>query len=180
MKAITVVFSILVVAILGFAITGHAATATITYTYDDLNRLTAVSYQGGIVQTFTPDEAGNITSSTVTASPVDSKGVSATTWAFFGTTDTSPGGIPDAWDYTYALNPYDPNVAYEDPDRDGYTNLAEYLAGTNPDNPGSEPAPVPALSTPASLLLVAGLGIILWRAGKERQNPSNISGHRME
>jgi hypothetical protein len=41
-KAIHVVFSMLVVAILAFAVTGHAQTATITYTYDDLNRVTNV------------------------------------------------------------------------------------------------------------------------------------------
>jgi hypothetical protein len=41
-KAIHVLFSILVVAILSFAVAGHAQTATITYTYDDLNRVTNV------------------------------------------------------------------------------------------------------------------------------------------
>jgi len=58
-EAIHVVFSILVVAILGFSIAGHAATATISYTYDDLNCLTAIGYRGGVTQTFAPDEAVN-------------------------------------------------------------------------------------------------------------------------
>ena len=74
MKAIHVVFFTIILAILGFAGTAHAQTATITYTYDDLNRVTNVSYQGGVAQTFAPDEAGNITSGTVVPAPVDSKG----------------------------------------------------------------------------------------------------------
>ncbi|MGO9377510.1 MAG: hypothetical protein ACLP29_03025 [Dissulfurispiraceae bacterium] len=51
MKSIYVVFSIFVGAVLGFAVPVHAQTATVTFTYDDLNRLTNVSYQGGISQT---------------------------------------------------------------------------------------------------------------------------------
>lgn len=142
MKSTHLVFSILVIAVFGFAITGHAQTATITYTYDDLNRLTNVSYAGGvsdnqagITQTFTPNDAGNITASTVTTAPVDGQGVNQTTWAFFGNTSSCNCGIPDAWAFTYGLDWYDPNLASEDPNNDGLTNLQEYQSGGDPDYP---------------------------------------------
>jgi len=43
-------------------------------------------------------------------------------------------GIPDAWKIAHGLDPNDPNVASA-PSRckDGYTNIEEYLNGTNPD-----------------------------------------------
>ncbi len=37
----------------------------------------------------------------------------------------------------------DPNLAWEDPDGDGYDNLQEYNFGTNPNNSGSHPGNVP-------------------------------------
>jgi hypothetical protein len=59
------------------------------------------------------------------------------------TTNLAPGlsavgdSIPNSWKQQYKLNPFDPNLANEDPDGDGQSNLAEYLAGTNPTNPAS-------------------------------------------
>jgi len=37
----------------------------------------------------------------------------------------------------YGLNPNDPSDANEDTDRDGMSNLKEYIAGTNPKDPAS-------------------------------------------
>jgi hypothetical protein len=173
MKPILTVFSILLVAVLGFTPRAHAQTATITYTYDDLNRVTNVSYAGGvsdnqagITQSFTPNDAGNITASTVTTASVDSKGVNATTWAFFGNTSSCNCGIPDAWAYTYGLDYYDPNLANESPENNGVTNLYAYQQSENPDNPDNTPPPVsqgPALSMFAGVILAAAaLGVILW------------------
>jgi len=46
-------------------------------------------------------------------------------------------GMPNDWETTYGLNPDLPTDADLDTDRDGLTNLAEYLAGTDPQDPAS-------------------------------------------
>lgn len=46
--------------------------------------------------------------------------------------DIDGDGIPNDWEIMYGLDPYDPADALEDWDGDGYTNLQEYLQGTNP------------------------------------------------
>jgi hypothetical protein len=51
--------------------------------------------------------------------------------------DSDGDGLPDYWEITYALNPYDPADALQDKDGDGLSNLAEFIAGTNPIDPAS-------------------------------------------
>jgi hypothetical protein len=46
-------------------------------------------------------------------------------------------GIPNGWKQQYGLDPFDPNVANEDPDGDGFSNLEEFQVGTDPTNGGS-------------------------------------------
>jgi T5SS/PEP-CTERM-associated repeat protein len=46
-------------------------------------------------------------------------------------------GIPNGWKQQYGLDPFDPNLANENPDGDGMNNLQEYLAGTDPTNSAS-------------------------------------------
>ncbi|HTS17888.1 MAG TPA: hypothetical protein VMP11_09970 [Verrucomicrobiae bacterium] len=46
-------------------------------------------------------------------------------------------GIPNGWKQQYGFDPFDPTVANADPDHDGFTNLQEYQAGTNPTNNAS-------------------------------------------
>ena len=48
--------------------------------------------------------------------------------------DTDGDGIPDDYEIAHGLNPNNPVDALEDPDRDGLTNLQEYLFGTDPHN----------------------------------------------
>ncbi len=48
------------------------------------------------------------------------------------------GGIPISWLIANRLNPNDPLVPFEDPDRDGLTNLQEFQSGTDPNNPDTD------------------------------------------
>ncbi len=46
--------------------------------------------------------------------------------------DTDHDGMPDAWETLYALNPASPADGPLDADGDGYTNVEEFLSGTDP------------------------------------------------
>jgi hypothetical protein len=46
--------------------------------------------------------------------------------------DTDHDGMPDAWERRYNLNTDDPADGVRDPDKDGYTNVEEFLNGTSP------------------------------------------------
>lgn len=46
--------------------------------------------------------------------------------------DTDNDGMPDEWEKKYGLNPKDAGDAAQDLDKDGYTNIEEFLNGTDP------------------------------------------------
>jgi pectate lyase len=46
--------------------------------------------------------------------------------------DTDGDGMPDAWERKHGLDPRNPSDGNSDKDLDGYTNLEEYLNGTDP------------------------------------------------
>ena len=46
--------------------------------------------------------------------------------------DSDDDGLPDDWEVRHGLNPKDPADAALDSDHDGYTNIEEYLNGTDP------------------------------------------------
>ncbi|MBN1675911.1 MAG: Ig-like domain-containing protein [Kiritimatiellae bacterium] len=55
--------------------------------------------------------------------------------------DTDADGMSDDWETHYGLDPFDSLDSLEDPDGDGNNNLAEYLAGTDPQVDESAPPP---------------------------------------
>jgi len=53
--------------------------------------------------------------------------------------DTDDDKMPDGWEVQYGLNPL-ANDASLDKDSDGYSNLEEYQAGSDPNDPNSRPS----------------------------------------
>lgn len=58
------------------------------------------------------------------------------------TLDTDDDGIPDQVELAWGLNPLDPSDAAGDLDNDGFTNLEEFKAKTDPKDPGDFPDPI--------------------------------------
>jgi hypothetical protein len=48
--------------------------------------------------------------------------------------DTDRDGIPDAWESQFGFDPNNPDDRLSDSDLDGMSNIAEFLAGTDPTN----------------------------------------------
>lgn len=53
--------------------------------------------------------------------------------------DSDADSMPNQWEKRYGLNAYDPEDSYLDKDGDGFSNLAEFRAETNPNDPNSKP-----------------------------------------
>ena len=56
------------------------------------------------------------------------------------TTGFSHPPVPNDWFIKNGLDLTDPDILNEDPDKDGFTNLDEWTAGTDPNDPKSHPA----------------------------------------
>ncbi len=59
--------------------------------------------------------------------------------------DSSGDGIPDVVKLRYGLDPFSTEDAHQDMDGDGFTNLEEYLAGTDMSDPACHPPRIPYL-----------------------------------
>ncbi|MHA3774957.1 lamin tail domain-containing protein [Verrucomicrobiota bacterium sgz303538] len=94
----------------------------------------------GLPGGFTLNAADGIISGTPASDGVVSVELSATNASGTGTAqltidvqpDTDRDGLPDAWESFYGLNPNQPGEQFTDTDGDGISNLAEFLAGTEP------------------------------------------------
>lgn len=53
--------------------------------------------------------------------------------------DQDNDGLPDEWEKKYGLNPADASDAHADLDKDGFTNLEEFEAKTDPTDPHDHP-----------------------------------------
>ncbi len=51
---------------------------------------------------------------------------------------TNREGLPDKWIVAHGLDPFDPNTASEDPDKDDLNNMEEYQSNSDPHNPDSD------------------------------------------
>ncbi len=56
--------------------------------------------------------------------------------------DTDKDGMPDVWENMYGFNPKDIADAAQDADNDGFSNLEEFRAGSDPKDPNSTPLTV--------------------------------------
>ena len=55
--------------------------------------------------------------------------------------DSDSDGLPDYYESIHGLDIYNPEDATSDKDDDGFSNLREYISGTNPENAEEIPAP---------------------------------------
>jgi pectate lyase len=53
--------------------------------------------------------------------------------------DSDSDGMPDEWEKKYGLNPHSASDASLDKDKDGYTNIEEFINGTRPDVKDGQP-----------------------------------------
>ena len=145
-----------------FAFSPSAFALPVTYTYDDLNRLSSVDYDNGQqVITYSYDAAGNILckSIAVTGQPRDSDcdDVFDAQDAFpfdpnesvdtdkdgignNADTDDDNDGMPDSFETAIGLDPLISADASGDLDGDGFTNLQEFNSGTDLNDPASNAA----------------------------------------
>ena len=66
--------------------------------------------------------------------------------------DSDGDGLPDDWETSLGLNPNDPADADADLDEDGFSNMEEYLAKTDPKDPTSHPDYLDSLSVAPQLM----------------------------
>jgi len=121
--------------VLMLAICSELFAAPISYSYDNLNRLTSTNYNNGQqIITYSYDLAGNLLSVNRSSPDTDDDGTIDSI-----DTDDDNDGLPDSWEILYGSNPLIADANLHS-DNDGYTNLQEYQAGTDPTDDTSIPS----------------------------------------
>jgi hypothetical protein len=69
--------------------------------------------------------------------------------------DTDHDGMPNDWENQYSFNPNNMSDGSQDADGDGYTNIEEFLNGTNPRS-GEPTPPISITSTPTPAIILPG------------------------
>lgn len=105
-----------------------SAAASVTYVYDDLNRLTRTTYSSGYTINYDYDGAGTLIS-VVSGTDTDLDGLINSV-----DLDDDNDGMTDVYENTHGLDPLDDDDAGLDPDNDGLSCLAEFNK-----NPGLDP-----------------------------------------
>lgn len=130
----------------------------ISYEYDSLNRLTKATYDGGVVMSYSYDDADNLLSVSMRDGTGDDDGDGhinsqdafpddPTEWLDTdgdgignnADSDDDGDGISDADEIRYGFNPLDASDATRDSDGDGISNIDEINAGTDPTDSSSYP-----------------------------------------
>ncbi len=122
---------------------GAYAANTVTYSYDDLNRLTAVTRSDGPTLSYTYDEVGNVTVRAATNPDSDGDGLKDIAEInVHGSnptiTDSDLDGLSDGTE----VNTHGTDPTNADTDGDGFSDGEEIAAGTDPLDPASKPAVV--------------------------------------
>lgn len=79
-----------------------------------------------------------VTAYNVLGQNVSSSMVSFVTSAVNDTVDSDDDGITDSWEIEYELDPQNTDDAFADLDSDGLTNLEEFVADTDPNDPDTD------------------------------------------
>jgi uncharacterized repeat protein (TIGR02543 family) len=103
------------------------------YNDGQLVSLTAYKASGYVFDSWTGDVADTTLTTTTVTMDTDK-----TVVANFAK-DSDNDEMPDSWEEQYGLNPF-VNDASDDPDDDGFSNIQEYRANTDPKNPDSHPS----------------------------------------
>jgi len=116
------------------------AATTITYVYDDLNRLKTVTRGDGPTYSYTYDEAGNIQQWATTNPDTDGDGLKDIAEInVYGTSITKADTDGDGLSDSAEVNTHHTNPAIADTDGDGFSDGVEIAKGTNPLDPLSHP-----------------------------------------
>lgn len=152
----------------------------VTYNYDSLNRLIKVEYGNGESIQYSYDNAGNILSIASSIQDTDGDGVIDSLDVFpndpnewedsdgdlIGNNadlDDDNDGIPDLFEINNGLDPLDNSDALADADGDSYSNLEEYLGGSNINNGNALPPPDAPIVNPALPTMYTRVAVTLHR-----------------